>query len=131
MNILFLNVLFINIKTQNSISFGNWCLCVFNFVAFFIHKCTFHKYNSKLFLYLLAVNATHLYTHKGQAQTVSSGAALSMQAMCDDFATMFEGSEAFRKSADEMNEIKSWEPAHLYIFTRGNARVSLLVNDFI
>lgn len=69
------------------------------------------------------MNATHLYTHKGQAQTVSSGAALSMQAMSDDFATMFEGSEAFNKSADEMNEIQSWEPAHLYIFTRGTAKV--------
>ena len=62
--------------------------------------------------------------HKGQAQTVSSGAALSMQAMSDDFASMFEGSDAFKTSADEMAEIQNWEPAYLYIFTRGTARVS-------
>ena len=69
------------------------------------------------------VSASHLYQHKGQTQTVSSGAALSMQAMSDDFASIFEGSDAFKNSAAEISEIKNWEPANLYIFTRGTPKV--------
>jgi len=53
---------------------------------------------------------------------VSTGAALSMQAMSEDFASMFEGSEAFKQSAAEISEIKNWEPAHLYVFTRGTPK---------
>jgi len=46
-----------------------------------------------------------------------------MQAMSEDFASMFEGSEAFKQSAAEISEIKNWEPAHLYVFTRGTPKV--------
>ena len=75
------------------------------------------------FLLLPTVEASQLYKHDGRTQTVSSGAALSMQAMSDDFASIFEGSDAFKNSAAEISEIKNWEPANLYIFTRGTPKV--------
>lgn len=63
------------------------------------------------------VSATHLYTLKGKHQTVSAGAAPSMKAMSDDFASLFDGAEQSRHIASDMDEVKQWEPAHLYIFT--------------
>lgn len=65
----------------------------------------------------ISVSATHLYTLKGKHQTVSAGAAPSMKAMSDDFASLFDGAEQSRHIASDMDEVKQWEPAHLYIFT--------------
>lgn len=48
-----------------------------------------------------------------------------MQAMFDDFESMLDGTDNM-KHMDEADEIKSWVPAHLYIFTdRTSAKVAL------
>ena len=63
---------------------------------------------------------------KGKLQKVSSGAALSVQAMANDHATYFEGSETIQQVIDEKAEIQNWKPAHLYVFTdRAIAKVRL------
>ena len=70
------------------------------------------------------MNATQLFKVKGKLQKVSSGAALSVQAMANDHATYFEGSETIQQVIDEKTEIQNWKPAHLYVFTdRSMAKV--------
>ena len=70
------------------------------------------------------VNATQLFKVKGKLQKVSTGAALSVQAMANDHATFFEGSETIQQVIDEKREIQYWKPAHLYVFTdRATAKV--------
>ena len=82
-----------------------------------------------LTLYIIPVGATQLFKMKGKLQKVSSGAALSVQAMANDHATYFEGSETIQQVIDEKAEIQNWKPAHLYVFTdRAIAKVS---SDFL
>ena len=62
---------------------------------------------------------------KGKTYSVSAGAALSMMAMSDDFASLFEGSQQYKKLTEEQAEINSWTPANLYIFTDKSSKVRL------
>ena len=78
------------------------------------------------FVFLILVNASRLHTYKGKTQSVSTGAALSMHALANDFGSLFDGSDHFNKRiADEVSQISQWEPANLYIVTdkAGGAKV--------
>lgn len=72
------------------------------------------------------VKASQLHTYKGKTQSVSTGAALSMHALANDFGSLLDGSDHFNKRiADEVSQISQWEPANLYIVTdkAGGAKV--------
>ncbi|XP_047135249.1 myotubularin-related protein 13 isoform X1 [Hydra vulgaris] len=71
------------------------------------------------------VKATQMRIAKGKVSSISAGAALSMMAMSDDFASLFEGSQQYKKLTEEQAEINSWTPANLYIFTDKSSKISV------